>query len=269
MKIEDHYKRFGISTLISIIIPCLFILVFIQINSTYFNIWNNTKKINVTCEQTNQTKFLAQPHNALTTLAFFPSFLIPLCFFVADFKSHTNPTRLSKHPYLSFLSFFGYLVHWIGTFVNHACGCSFGLVLDNLFLWSSLSLPIIITFTVYIPKISKAPKYYIVVSCLYFINSFVSVILALQELPLIAQTIITVCFLAIIIISNLIFVIRSYKIGSLGHYNGFFWGSIVSGILGLIFAGLDQILCGSHSLWHIFGGISLTLLYMHHWCIHS
>ena len=253
MKLKNYKYRFCISLFVAIITTATFIFSIGHVNSNYSGVWNNTKLLNesinvtVTCETPKPNDFLREKYNAGSTSFFIFSFIFPLCFFIADIKSRTKPTRLSRYPFLSFFIFLNYLFHFIGTFTNHACSCLLGLQLDNMFLWSSLTVPIFITFVVNMPKIALMSKlkFYSIFFGIYIINAITSVILSLLNLPIIAQTIITVVWLSILIITNIVFIIYSCKNKKISGDNkkntDFFWAALVLSLFGLAFAGLDGV----------------------------
>lgn len=279
MKLSNYRYRFFTALIISLLTIGSFLLVISFINAEYKDIWNGTDVLNqsIVCENPNKRDFLREKYNSGSTSSFIFSFVFPFCFFIADLKAKTKPTRLSNYPFLSFFFSFNYLLHFIGTFINHACSCEFGLQLDNMFLWISLPVPSLVTIIINTPKIKTitASKVYAVFLSIYVVNAIVSIILSLANLPVLGQTIITVFYLAIIIFTNIGYIIHSCRTKTATDHNKrmrtLFWVILVLILIGLALAALDKVLCngtvGSHLGWHIDGGIDLTLLYIYHWSI--
>jgi len=282
-----------VSTSVMIIFMIFVSIIDGQTQKHNITIWENTKPRNPdpeycetyfnTTSNTTNYRYLKEKFNAISSLSFLVPSLLPFFFFAFDAKNGcvTDYTKLNKYkitimaryPTFSFLTSVISIFHVTGTFTNHACSCLVGLILDNIFQWLMLGLPILFTTFIYSDGFIKSRTrfFYINWTLVYILYSILMIVLAVMNLKIIYQTIITVGLVLILIISNIIGISSNKKV--IGT-KLFFWLSLICATIGLIFAFIDGLVCdktrligapGTHFLWHIFGSIALTFLYIYQW----
>ena len=269
-------KRIGISLILPTTVWLIsFIVLGVKNRENYPGLWNNSAPYDPNpelCEQILPTnKLLREPVNAYTSLLFiFPS-LLPLSFAILD-AVHKSDTIMSKHPIYSLVTVIIYSGQMLGTFMNHSCACKFGLIVDNLFTWLALALPIFFTMGAYIKCVqikSKLPIY-IIYSSSFGVWSALVIYISFLKTDIYVQTIITVSLLSLIIIPNIILACQHKKIK--GEHK-IFWVALGFALPGLLFAILDKFICasnktfGSHALYHALEAAALTMLYVYQWTL--
>ena len=228
--------------------------------------------------------FLKEKINSISSLSFILPSLLPFFFFAFDAKNGCTKairknkfktTIMARYPAFSFLTSIISLLHVAGTFTNHACACKRGLILDNIFQWLMLGLPIIFTGFVYSNNYTKrrTPRFYVTWILIYALYSILVIVLAILNLKIIYQLIITVLLVVFIMVSNIIGISSNKTVAG---NKPLFWLAFICAIIGLFFGGIDSQICdqtksigapGTHFMWHIFGSLSLTVLYVHQWTI--
>jgi len=138
-----------------------------------------------------------------------------------------------------------------------------------------LGLPILFTIFVYTDNFTKPRdvRFYVTWSFIYILYGVLVIVLAILNLKIIYQSIITVSLVLILIISNIIGITSNKKVSG---NKPLFWLALICTSIGLIFAFIDGPVCdktksigapGTHFLWHIFGSLALTSLYVYQWTI--
>lgn len=231
----------------------------------------------------NTEAFLRERYNSYTSIIFLFESIIPLFFFCFDLKDYCSKKNkyeksiMVRYPIYSFFIFLVSMGHVIVTFTNHACSCKEGLIADNIGQWLMFGLYILYSLFVFTNDYTKSRTIY--TYCLYIsiyiVYGIIMTVIAIANVAIIIQNIITMIIIASIIIINIVGITRNkYVTGE----NKLFWASLVISVIGIIFDLLDDPTCnvgsssglpkiGLHFVYHIFGTIGITLLYLFHWTL--
>lgn len=233
---------------------------------TYWNRIPNRIENFTLCEQPRLNDFIREPLNTFSSLFFTSTYVFPLLFAIQDSYSKYQKTNLGLHPKFSYIYGFVCLFHTSGTSFNHICACILGLLLDNTFLWSMLGWHIFMAMYLHLPKTRPWHRWITLAFMFYVVLCGIG---AGYTTTILSQTIITVTLIVIIIITSIVGIYKDKKTkGKVGY----FWVSLGLTVVGIFFAGMDEVLCysvsfGTHALWHIIGSFAVLFLYVYQWSI--
>ena len=243
--------------------------------------WNHTKnRTESYCELSKPSNyFIREPYNSYTSMFFVTPAVFSLVYFIFDLMK-PGKTFLSKHPFFSLI--FGIInsLHFSGTLMNHLCSCQLGLILDNMFMWSTLAYILNLTFFINISKIRKMKKasFYSAFIVIFVLEVGILGAISFSDISTLSRSMLSSVLFVFIVISNIIFVSRNQKKRKsiISKNNSLFWISFVMLIVGIFYIISDSVFCvkggimsavgvGFHMVWHIFGSIALTFIYLYQW----
>lgn len=235
-------------------------------NTTVLN-GTNSQQTNTTV--TNETyRFTRERVNSLTALMFALPTMMYLIFFFYDLKGDPM-TVMWQYKWYSLVLFFIGAFHVAGTFLNHACSCNVGLILDNAGAWTLLGA--IVIFDFFARSSSKSQSRWWAWLLVYVLYVGLVCVLAVLNLPIWFQSSMFGVLIGLRILSGLILIFKSKQ--SKG-FNYLFYTAIPLVIIGLVMAVIDSPVCsdkfkfGTHFIYHIIVSIFVLILdYLFQWSI--
>lgn len=196
--------------------------------------------------------------NMLSSLCFF---MTPFILIILYFKK-LNALALFYGLYQ--------VVHAMGTFTNHFCGCQPGFMWDNASVWSLLAYMLSVNILALLPRKSCHPsqsdkaktrhqcRAFMVVSNLCTTALFIG--LTFLNTSALEQGIIQGVFFVLLVVFGSI-VVATKKVSKTAR--NMFITSVVLLSVGVTFAIMDNLVCltpsfGFHVLWHILGGSAMV-----------